>query len=131
MNQKGFTFIEILVVTTIIGILATIGLTSYQIANKKARDGKRKADLEQIRSALEMCRADTGAYPLTLDLSGCGSTSYPLTCGTNTYLQAIPCDPIQNTTYKYVYAANGTGTAYSITATLEIGPVFTYIVTNP
>ena len=127
MNQKGFTFIEILVVTTIIGILATIGLTSYQVANKKARDGKRKADLEQIRSALEMCKADTGAYPLTLDLTSCGLDS-SLTCGTNTYLSPIPCDPTKVTPYLYSYVSSG-GITYTLSATLEIGGAYTVI--NP
>lgn len=129
MKQKGFTFIEILVVTTIIGILATIGLTSYQIANKKARDGKRKADLEQIRSALEMCKADNGNYPLTGSLSSCGIGTN-IDCG-NIYLQPIPCDPLNDLTHKYIYSSCAADpcVGYTLSATLEIGPV--YQVTNP
>ena len=65
-RKKGFTFIEILVVATLIGILATIGIVTYSSANARARDGKRKSDVEQIRSALEMYRADNGNYPTTL-----------------------------------------------------------------
>ena len=61
--RLGFTLVELIVVITIIGILAGFGFTNYNTSQKRARDGKRKADLEQVRSALEMCRTDTGSYP--------------------------------------------------------------------
>lgn len=125
--SKGFTFIEILVVATIIGLLTTIAAVTYQSANKKARDGKRKADLEQIRSALEMYRSDNGNYPAT------GSLSL-LVSG---YIQAIPTDP---TTYSYYYSSGGAST-YTLDAHLEIdtgenygsncGGVCNYRVQNP
>ena len=59
----GFTMIELLVAATILSILAAIGLVSFNSANVRARDGKRKADLEQARSALELYRSDVGYYP--------------------------------------------------------------------
>ncbi len=67
-TKSGFTFIEILVVTTIIAVLTAIGMVSYAQTNKNARDKKRQADIEQIRTALEMYRADspTGVYPASL-----------------------------------------------------------------
>jgi general secretion pathway protein G len=81
IKKHGFTFIEILVVATLIGILATIGIVTYSGATARARDGKRQSDIEQIRSALEMYRADNGYYPLTTaDLSSVLSdyiNSYP------------------------------------------------------
>jgi len=117
MNQKGFTFIEILVVTTIIGILATIGLTSYQVANKKARDGKRRADIEQIRSALEMCRADNNVYP--------DDISAGVVCG-NSYLSPIPHDPkcpagvCEGVFEDYVYTPAVDFLSYSLCTSLEL-----------
>lgn len=72
--KKGFTLIELMIAIAIIGVLATIGFTAFQGTRKSARDAKRKADMEAIRSALEMYKADKGCYP-------CGtSTSCPTAC---------------------------------------------------
>ncbi|MCL4208570.1 hypothetical protein KJZ63_02975, partial [Patescibacteria group bacterium] len=57
-NLFGFTMIELLVVTTIIIILTSIGLVSYTSANRSARNGKRKADMEMVRQALVLYRTD-------------------------------------------------------------------------
>ncbi|MCM8787805.1 MAG: prepilin-type N-terminal cleavage/methylation domain-containing protein [Candidatus Omnitrophica bacterium] len=110
-TKKGFTFVEILVVVTIIGVLTTVGAVSYRSANVKSRDGKRKADLEQIRAALEMCRTDTGSYPSGLSFGG------SLTCGGNTYLNPIPQDPL-SPNYNYRYNRL-TATTYCLCAQLE------------
>ncbi|MCM8787832.1 MAG: prepilin-type N-terminal cleavage/methylation domain-containing protein [Candidatus Omnitrophica bacterium] len=111
--KKGFTFIEILVVVAIIGVLTSIAAVSYRSANVKSRDGKRKADLEQIRAALEMCRTDTGSYPSGLSFGG------SLTCGGNTYLNPIPQDPL-SPNYNYRYD-RPTSTTYCLCAYLESG----------
>lgn len=69
MAKRGFTLVEVMIVVAIVGILATFAQINYVTGLKKARDGKRKADLEQIRSALEMARSDSpdGVYPDHLD----------------------------------------------------------------
>ncbi|MBI4067477.1 type II secretion system protein [Candidatus Gottesmanbacteria bacterium] len=61
----GFTLIEILVAATIISLLSTIGFISYQATGRIARDAKRKADLQQIRSALEVYKSVNRVYPMT------------------------------------------------------------------
>ncbi|OGV89935.1 hypothetical protein A2Z41_02790 [Microgenomates group bacterium RBG_19FT_COMBO_39_10] len=105
MNKKGFTLIELLVVMTIIAVLSGLALVSYQGARKSARDGKRKADLEQIRSGLEMCRNDTGTYPVGTDpTSDCSD-----------YLSPLPEDPIDGQSYYY----NGDTNSYELCAALE------------
>lgn len=60
---SGFTLIEILVVATIIALLSTIGFTSFSALTRNGRDALRKTDLEQIRSALEIYKSETGVYP--------------------------------------------------------------------
>jgi len=117
MRNKGFTLIELLVAMTIAAVLMGITLVSYQGARKSARDGKRKADLEQIRSALEMCRADTGSYPVGDDLPG--------TC--STYLPSVPSDPL-SPTYQYRY--HGSANSYTLCAYLETGAVTTNCTGN-
>lgn len=120
MHKNGFTFIEVLVVSTIIGLLAAIGMVSYNAANKKSRDGKRKADIEQIRAALEMYRIDCGAYPAAVDCEG--SIICSIDGSSNTYLNPIPCDPKQDVEgYGYIYNSDSPYSTYTITALLEDG----------
>lgn len=72
MKSKGFTLIELLVVIAIIGILSTVILSSLSSSRERARDAKRKADLNTIRTALTMYYLDYGNYPQESD--GCGRT---------------------------------------------------------
>lgn len=99
--RKGFTLIEVLVAVTIIAVLVSIGVVSYGSVNKRSRDAKRKGDVEQMRSALEMYRADYGSYPdpsgslAWTDASGLSATLV------STYVPAIPSDPLSTQTYRY------------------------------
>lgn len=111
-SKSGFTLIEILVAMTIVAVLMGLALVSYQGARKSARDGKRKVDLEQVRSALEMCRADTGSYPAAIYNS--------VTCATSTYLSQTPKDPVSQTNYYYLL---GTANSYTLCAALEVSGV--------
>jgi len=61
--KNGFTLTEILVTVAIIGILASVVTVSTTSARQKARDNKRKADLEIIASALELYYIDNKRYP--------------------------------------------------------------------
>jgi type IV pilus assembly protein PilA len=47
-NKKGFTLIELLVVVAIIGLLATIVLTSLGEARQRAKYEKKAAEVNQI-----------------------------------------------------------------------------------
>jgi len=118
MRNKGFTLIELLVAMSVMAVLMSLALVSYQASKKAARDSKRKADLEQIRSALEIYRSDCGVYP--------GSLSNPLVgvsppCpSTDVYLQEVPQDPLAPArTYYYNY--NMTDNTYALCASLENG----------
>ncbi|MEK7075463.1 MAG: prepilin-type N-terminal cleavage/methylation domain-containing protein, partial [Patescibacteria group bacterium] len=57
-DQKGFTLIELLVVIAIIGLLASVVMMSLGLARAKARDVKRRADLKQIMTAMELYYSD-------------------------------------------------------------------------
>lgn len=101
--KKGFTLIEVLVSATIIAVLTAIGVVSYTNINKRSRDTKRRSDMEQIRSSLEMYRSDNGSYPNTgggswTDASGLSATLV------SSYMAAIPSDP-KSTTQTYRYEA--------------------------
>lgn len=122
-TRRGFTLIEVLVAATIIALLTAIGVVSYASANRSARDAKRKSDLEQIRAALEMFRADCGKYPVTNTVVPgntlvLNATSCPGYSGsTITYMQQIPQDP----KYSYIYRAATDRLSYVLCAYLEGG----------
>ena len=120
MKTRGFTLIEILVVAIMLAVLTTIGLVSYAKINQRSRDSKRRSDIEQLRSALEMYRLDNGFYPNTgagswTDASGLGT---PLVA---TYMPAIPSDPKSTQTYRYkaTNASGGNYYGYCASALLE------------
>jgi general secretion pathway protein G len=111
MSKKGFTLIELLVAVSIIGILLAIGITNFRVANQKARDGRRKGDLEQIKAALELYRTDENDYPLTITFGEA------LSSATETYMAEIPEDPLSGNSYVY---SSATGASYSIGTYLEL-----------
>lgn len=116
--NNGFTLIELLVTMGIIAILVSLSIFALQSARESARDAKRKADLEAIRTALELYRADCGHYPnananqVPNPLTGTGS------CSGNTYMQEVPEDPVSGNIYRYNRSSN---TSYTLCAFLEGG----------
>ena len=84
-NAKGFTLIELMIVVSIVGILATIAVPSYQSSVIKARETVLRQDLFTLRELLDHHRADKGKYPPSLDSL--------VTAG---YLRVIPKDPFTN-----------------------------------
>jgi len=107
MSREGFTLVELLVGVTIISIIAGIALVSFRGARSVARDSQRKAEAEEIRSALEVYRVDNGDYPLTAE--GLGELITP------GYMEEI-IDPL-SPTYSYNYESDGT--TYNLCAYLE------------
>lgn len=62
--KKGFTLIELTIITVIIGTLATVGLTEFDRARKKAQDTKTRQQVKAVRDALEFYYLDRGTYYL-------------------------------------------------------------------
>ncbi len=117
-SKQGFTLIELLVTMGVIAILVSLSIFALQAARESARDAKRKADVEAIRTALELYRADCGRYPnasgnqVPNPLSGTGS------CSGNTYMEEVPTDPVSGNIYRYTRSSN---TSYTLCAFLEGG----------
>ena len=119
--QRGFTLIELLVVITIIAILAGISIFGLQGTRESARDGRRKADLEQVRSGLELYKSDCGDYPATLPAVGSAlvGDGSPTACSaSNNYISSVPDDPMTGRDYRY---SRVTATTYQLCASLERG----------
>ena len=146
-NFRGFTLIELLVVISIIGIILSLAFVAFQETKKSARDTQRKADLEDIRSSLEVYKADCGDYhtansdnKVPSPLTGDGS---PSACSaSNIYMFSVPNDPSSGRQYYYGPATNQS--SYELCASLEnipggnlptcggsCGETCNYKVTNP
>ena len=74
MKNKGFTLIELLVVISIVGVLATVVLSSLSSARVKAQDAKRISIMKNLETALELYYLDNGDYPP--DGSSWGADTY-------------------------------------------------------
>lgn len=114
INPTGFTLIEILVVATIMGLLVSGSAVIYSQFVKQSRDVRRKADLEQVREALEMYRSNENSYPLPPLSFGTGS----IRVGTTTYIDKLPQDP-KYPANSYYYTSSGSD--YTIASYLETG----------
>jgi len=86
-----------ILVVAILGIMSTIGLTSYHASLIKSRDIRRKADLDQIKKALRMYYNDHNRYPTPGDLPWGGEFSE----GTMVYMKEVPKDPKSKQAYNY------------------------------
>ena len=117
-KKNGFTLIDLLVVISIIGVLISVSFVGFAQARKASRDSKRRADLEQIRSALEIYRNDCKTYPSFLAQGGTLMGAETL-CQGNVYMQQIPQDPLGS---GYNYSYNRTGpNSYVLCSFLETG----------
>lgn len=75
--KKGFTLIELMVVITIVGLLASMVLAGLSVSQKNARDTVRVNNVKELQKALELYRnANGGNYPCATVMPGCVSGGY-------------------------------------------------------
>lgn len=102
-GKKGFTFLELLVVIIIIGILASLGIAKYTNLGERFRGAEAKAILGDIRKFaavyyVEKRKIDTGfaipeGIPTTCEESHYFQYSYIIPAGSTTEIEilAIRC----------------------------------------
>ncbi len=85
----GFTLIEIMVVIFIIGVIVTIGTTSFYRTRVISRDIKRVSAINSLQTALDHYYKDHGVYPTII------TPGMPLknTNGSVTYIDEVPRNP--------------------------------------
>ncbi len=96
----GFTLIELMIVVTIIGILATISQPMFRNAVVQAREAALRENLYVLRDALDKYFADNDKYPENLgDLVE------------KRYVRKVPKDPITGSseTWQLVYYTDDKG----------------------
>lgn len=130
MKKNGFTFVELLVVITIMAVVFAAGVVSYTNISKNTRDARRRADLEAVRQALEMCRSIAGKYPSSIypvsNSIVCSDTNQTVTMKV-TPLDPKPCAAHPDGKYSYSLVTGN----YTLTADCMEDTTKVKTVTNP
>lgn len=128
--KRAFTLLELLITIGIIALLVTGGIVSYSTLSKNGRDARRKADVEQLRSALEMYKSNdaNASYPGIYDVPNTTSGwSYfkDVQTAFKSYINKVPSDPKPpdpapiGSCNDYLYAVDATYKKYTIYTYLE------------
>jgi len=97
-NNGGFTLIELILVTVIIGILSGAVVLTFRGRGEEARIARAKSDIFNYETAIEAYSYDhNGKFPRSLDEL--------VTDDTHQYVRQVQLDPWHN---PYQYRAPGT-----------------------
>ncbi|MEJ0021794.1 MAG: type II secretion system protein [Candidatus Doudnabacteria bacterium] len=123
-RAEGFTLIELLVVVSIIGLLASIIVVALSNVRLKSRDARRLADMQQIKTGLDIYYNLGSGYPDPADWNAAQAVQGQLSCSGSPTL-TVPQDPLHNGTpaYAYTYSQGGnisTGCGGNVSADYEI-----------
>ena len=133
-NKKlltGFTLMELLIVMTIIGLLATVVLASLSNAKARARDARRVSDMNTLTKAMSLYLSIKDIYPVTGGtLPGVtinGSDTISAQMASVSILQGQIVDPsdgqtIDGQVFHYKYFSTD-GSDYTLTYCLETNSI--------
>lgn len=124
-KQRGFTILELLIVSFIIALLAALTLTYLADSRQRSRDGKRLQETREIRSALELFYTNKNHYPRpdepseeeVVVIDRTDYVSEDLTA--EDYFSVMPIDPLQRDRYVYTYTTNEAGSRFTLRFCLE------------
>lgn len=109
--EQGYTFVELLVVVTILLILASAVLPLAQVTSQRQKEGELRRNLREVRTAIDKfkdavdtgqiptteLRPDNEGYPPDLDTLVEGVAAANDASGRKLkYLRRIPIDPMTN-----------------------------------
>jgi len=89
--KKAFSLIELLVVIAITAVLLAIALPNLLSTRERARDAKRKQEVNEMKNALRLYYNDWQHYPVSETSCGTGKINYIKGCGP-THDVCCPCD---------------------------------------
>lgn len=93
----GFTLVEIITILAVIAALILFSYLNIPSIQAKARDARRKADLQKMAIAIAEYEDSTNCYPISLPL--CDNK---LQVDGSTIASNLPCDPGTDDSYVYV-----------------------------
>lgn len=91
-RQRGVTFVELMMVVVIIGILAAFVFPAYQENVRETRRTAAKGQALDLAQALERYRAQSFSYAGVGDCSGNLATLAPDFCSSRFYTPAVTLD---------------------------------------
>jgi prepilin-type N-terminal cleavage/methylation domain-containing protein len=90
-EERGYTLIEVLVVSIVIGLLAAIAYAAFVGQRTKAKDAEAKDNVAALSLAVESCRAESGDFTKCNQPAQLAEPGLPVdTAAAND----VPCDPL-------------------------------------
>lgn len=123
--QKGFTLIELLVSIAIIATIIGLALPNFLGARSRARDARRKGEMNQLKTALQLYFNDYQAYPIDSGWEVVGKFYYIKGCGANGDLM---CPDI--CTVDFAAGGSGCDTVYMTKFPTDFGTSMFYYREN-
>jgi len=106
-TKSGFTLIEILIVVSIVGLLASVVLVGLGGFRSRGRDARRVTDIRSLQNGFELYYTKYGTYPPNVDALLTGGIG----------VNKIPKDPTSQA--NYLYSLSNDKQSYILAATLD------------